>query len=471
MDINICIDFDENNNALLTLNLPIELIEINEELYSELCHQPFYTEKGLKLNVENLQKELNNALEIIKNNFTNDKLFDNTFNVSYSIDDDFINKETIIEFLNQNKDFKITLIAKEYKYLINNLKENELPNLNICFKNNYDPISFKKFYNMYNFLDEIISFVKHYNLSPLEQVMLVYDIVKSHEYVRENEGESLGTSRSLSEIISSGKIVCDGFANLFNFILDELGIENKKVYLSYTNKNVGHARNLVYLKDEKYNINNFFVTDATFDCKNEKKNKNYIDNYYYFLKPLSFFNKQEEIIENPKVLNILRMTDEKIEEHLKTLQHRDKTLILMQLNSFLNGNETNPSIYFTKEEIIDTKVRKNIKAAKKLLNKRLSEEAFKNALYKVRKIEYINNIIKREITEEEINNICNTFYSNLAETKLLKALNLYESPNLEKDLKEANAKSADEDLLRMRLLRAMKIKLQDLPENEFIKRM
>ena len=131
MDINICIDFDENNNALLTLNLPIELIEVNEELYSELCHQPFYTEKGLKLNVENLQKELNNALEIIKNNFTNDKLFDNTFNVSYSIDDDFINKETIIEFLNQNKDFKITLIAKEYKYLINNLKENELPNLNI----------------------------------------------------------------------------------------------------------------------------------------------------------------------------------------------------------------------------------------------------------------------------------------------------------------------------------------------------
>ena len=34
-----------------------------------------------------------------------------------------------------------------------------------------------------------------------------------------------------------------------------------------------------------------------------------------------------------------------------------------------------------------------------------------------------------------------------------------------------NAKSAEEDLLRMRLLRAMNIKLQDLPENDFIKRM
>ncbi len=386
MDIHIYIDFDENDNALLTIDLPIELIEVNEELYSDFCHQPFYTEKGIKLNYENMQKELNNVLELIKNNLTNKEKFNNTFNISYSIDDDFQNKENILKFLKQNKEFKITLIAKEYKYLINNFKETELPNLNICFKNNYDPISFKNFYTMYKFLDEIINFVKHYNLSPLEQVMLVYDIVKSHEYVKENEGESLGTSRSLSEIISSGKIVCDGFANLFNFILDELGIENKKVYLSYTNKDVGHARNMVHLKDDKYNIDSFFITDVTFDCKNEKRNKNYLDNYYYFLKPLCSFNMPEEVIENPKVLNILRMTDEKIEEHLKTLQHRDKTLILMQLNSLLHGNETNPSIYFNKEEIIDTKVREKIKDAKKLLNKRMPEEAFKNALYKIRKL-------------------------------------------------------------------------------------
>ncbi|MBQ2946989.1 MAG: hypothetical protein IJE04_03970 [Bacilli bacterium] len=471
MDIHIFIDFDENDNALLTVNLPIELMDINEEVYCEICHQPFYVEKGLKLNAKNIQNELNKLLQIIKNNFTNTKLFDNTFNISYNIDDEYINKENIIESLKQNKNFKITLNAKEYKYLINNLNENELPNLNVRFKNNYEPISFKKFYNMYKFLDEIISFVKHYNLSPLEQVMLVYDIVKAHEYTRENEGESLGTSRSLSEIISSGKIVCDGFANLFNFILDELGIQNKKVYLSYTNKEFGHARNMVYLKDEKYNLNNFFITDATFDCKNQKRNKNYINNYYFFLKPLYCFNNNEEIVENPKVLNILRMTDEKIEEHLKTLKLRDKTLILLQLNYFLNENENNPSLFFAKENIIDKKIKENIKTIKKLLNKRIPEVAFKNALYKVRKIEFINNIIKKEVTEEEINNICNLFYQETPEIKLLKALNLYENPNLEKDLEEANAKSAEEDLLRMRLLRAMKIKLQDLPKNEFIKKM
>ena len=38
---------------------------------------------------------------------------------------------------------------------------------------------------MYNKLNEIIEFVKHYNLSPLERVMLVYDIVKSNKYRQE----------------------------------------------------------------------------------------------------------------------------------------------------------------------------------------------------------------------------------------------------------------------------------------------
>lgn len=471
MDIEIFINFDQKNNAVLSINLPIELMDINEDLYFQISNEPFYKEEGLKLNNENLKNELNKLFQIIKNNFTNDKLFSDTFNISYNINDFTQDKETIIEFLKQNKNYKITLRAIEYKYLINNLDQNEFPNLNIAFKNNYDSISFKEFYNMYKFLDEIINFVKHYNLSPLEQVMLVYDIVKSHEYIKENEGESISVSRSLSEIINSGKIVCDGFANLFNFILDELGIVNDKIYLSYKNRKSRHARNMLYLKDEKYNIDNYFIADVTFDCKNEKRNKKYIDNYYFFLKPLSFFNRPEEIIDNPKILNILRMTNEKCEEHLKTLEWKDKVSMVFKLNKFLNQNENNPSLYFTKEDIIDVMLREKIKETKKLLNKRIPEGAFKNALYKVRKIEFINNIIKEPVTEEEINNICNLFYSNIAEIKLLKALDLYESPNLEKDLEEANAKSTEEDLLRMRLLRAMKIKLQDLPENDFIKKM
>ena len=51
---------------------------------------------------------------------------------------------------------------KLYTFDIETEISDEFPNLNIGFKNNYNPIPFKKFYNMYKFLDEIISFVKHY---------------------------------------------------------------------------------------------------------------------------------------------------------------------------------------------------------------------------------------------------------------------------------------------------------------------
>jgi len=469
MEFDIFIDFDENENALLIANLPLELIEVNEELYSELCYKPIYIEKGLKLESKKVQNKINELIEIIKVNFTNSELFDNVFNISYKIHDEYKNKKTIIKFLKQNKDFKITLEATEYKYLINKFSENDFTNLNIIFKNNYDSIPFKKFYNMYKFLDEITSFIKHYNLSPLEQVMLIYDIVKSHEYVKENKDESISISRSLSEIISSGKIVCDGFANLFNFILDELGIVNKKVYLSYTNKNSRHARNLVYIKDKKYNINNFFITDVTFDCK--KPNKNYLDNYYYFLKPLNFFSSKDEIIDNPNVLNILKLSEEEIEEKLKVLNHNDKLKILLKLNSLFSNKTNNASLFFAEEKVINEELRKKIKSSKKLINKQIPEVTFKNALYKIRKIEFINNIIKTEPTEEKINNVCKLFYTETAIVKALKAFDLYEEPSLETDLKEANAQSTEEDLLRMRLLKAIKIKLQNLPENQIIKRM
>lgn len=471
MELDILIEFDENDNATLTSNLPIDLMEIDEELYSELCFKPFYIENGLKLNKEKVANAINRIINIVKNNFVNDNNIFGDIIISYKMFDDFTNKKTIIDFVKQNKEFNIILYVDKYDYLIENLKEDELPNLKIYFKNNYDAIDFKKFHNMYKFLYEIVSFVKHYNLSPLEQVMLVYDIIKSKEYTKENKGEDISLSRSLSEIISSGKIVCDGYSNLLNFILDELGFTNKKIYLSYTNKKSRHARNLIYLKDEKYNINSFFVTDVTFDSKNEKINNSYLNNYYFFLKPLRFFNKKEEIIDSPKVLKILKMDDEEIHQFLDSLQSHEKLLTLLQFKTFLKDLKLDFNIFDMNDEHIDIQLKEIIKIMKKLFNKSISENAFKNALYKVRKIEYINGIVKHDITAEEIEEICNIFYKETPEIRLLKALNFYETPSLDKSIEESNSNSVEQDLLRMKLLRTLKVELQDFPQNEFIKKM
>ena len=446
MELDIFIEFDENNNTALTLNLPFEFMDINDELYSELSFHPFYIEKGLKLNKENLTNSINEMINIIKDNFMNNNTMPENINISYRMADEFATKDTIIEFLKQNRDFDITLNASKYDYLIKSLNEDDCPNLKISFKNNYKAISFKKFYNMYKFLYEIISFVKHYNLSPLEQVMLVYDIIKSKEYTKEEKDEDGSLSRSLSKIISSGKIVCDGYANLLNFILDELEIPNKKIYLSYANKKTRHARNFIYLKDEKYNIDSFFVTDVTFDSKEE--NENYLNNYYYFLRPLRFFGSKEEFIDSPKNLKLLKMGDDELKQHIDSLESYEVTLTIIELKTFLK--EYNIDSFDYKQS--DIKLENIVKFIKKLFNKSISENTFKNALYKVRKIEYINNIIKHDITEEEIDQICSKFYKETPEIRLLKAIDLYEIPSLDKSVEEANSSSVEQDLLRMKLL-------------------
>jgi len=465
MELDIFIEFDENNNPALTLNLPFEFVDINDELYSDLSFQPFYIEKGLKLNKENLTSAINEMVNIIKDNFMNKNSVLENIIVSYRMADDVSNKDMIIEFLKQNKDFDITLNASKYDYLIKGLNEDDCPNLKISFKNNYDAIDFKKFHGMYKFLNEIISFVKHYNLSPLEQIMLVYDIIKSKEYTKEDKGEDIGLSRSLSEIISSGKIVCDGYSNLLNFILDELEIPNKKIYLSYTNKKSRHARNFIYLKDEKYNLDSFFVTDVTFDSKKEEEN--YLNNYFFFLRPLRFFSTKEEIIDSPKLLKFLRMSDEELEQSLTAMKSHDIFLTLLQFKSFLKEYNIDSFDY----EQSDIEFEDIIKFTRKLFNKTISENAFKNALYKVRKIEYINGIVKHDITLEEIDEICAKIYKETPEVRLLKALNFYETPSLDKSIEEANSSSVEQDLLRMKLLRTLKAELQDLPQNEFIKKM
>ena len=45
---------------------------------------------------------------------------------------------------------------------------------------------------MYEKLNEIISFINYYNLSNLEKVLLIYDIVKANEYKKENKDDDYG---------------------------------------------------------------------------------------------------------------------------------------------------------------------------------------------------------------------------------------------------------------------------------------
>ena len=113
--------------------------------------------------------------------------------------------------------------------------------------------------------------VSDQNLSPLEQTMMVYDVIKSFVY---NESpEDTANSRYIPKIIKTGNIVCTGYSSLLTQVLQELGIPAT----SYTvvlepeqDKVVYHARTLIRLDDEKYKIHGIYTLDATWDSQRKE---------------------------------------------------------------------------------------------------------------------------------------------------------------------------------------------------------
>ena len=133
--------------------------------------------------------------------------------------------------------------------------------------------------------------IKKYNLSPLENTMLVYDIVRNRKYMTENNSEGKYVSRDLSSVLFGDKIVCKGFANYFSALLRYLNIKSEVVTLSKINSNSGHARNVAYINDDKYSVNGVYYFDPTWDCNNFEDNS-----YLYFYKYFALTRKQEDSI-------------------------------------------------------------------------------------------------------------------------------------------------------------------------------
>lgn len=169
--------------------------------------------------------------------------------------DECINK---INTLNTEKIYKKVLIYldnKNYKD-IDKLNELDIPFYIVSNNTLYSTQEFKGMRETINYYKSLVK-----DLSPLEQVTYIYDIIKSFEYKESSNKEE---SRYIKHIIETGNIVCVGYTNFICQILSELGFKCYIISLENIN-NEGHERFLVKINDEKYNINNVFAMDATFD--------------------------------------------------------------------------------------------------------------------------------------------------------------------------------------------------------------
>ena len=163
-----------------------------------------------------------------------------------------------IDIIFKNQTFNKALIYldnKDYKD-IDKLNKLHIPFYIVTNQTLYNIEEFKGMRQTINYYKSLVK-----DLSPLEQVTYIYDLIKSFEYKESNNKEE---SRYIKHIIETGNIVCVGYTKFICQILSELGFKCFPVSLENKN-NEGHERFLIKINDEKYNINNVFAMDATFD--------------------------------------------------------------------------------------------------------------------------------------------------------------------------------------------------------------
>lgn len=140
---------------------------------------------------------------------------------------------------------------------------NETSNIYFNLIGNSELITFDEYKATIDKISTMINEIEKYNFSPMEKIMYVYDIVRNKIYIEVDENEDKMLSRNLSSSLLGDKIVCVGYAKIFRTLLQKLGITCKELYLHHPDRKGGHARNVIYVKDEKYDIDGVYYFDPT----------------------------------------------------------------------------------------------------------------------------------------------------------------------------------------------------------------
>ena len=135
--------------------------------------------------------------------------------------------------------------------------------------------------------------IKKLNLSKMETIMYTYDFVRNRVYQFEDKDEGYNKSRDLSEVILGDKIVCLGYSNIFKALLDYMDIDSLVVMLDDVEKRKGHARNVIYVNDPKYDIDGVYYFDTTWDSKKKNGNNHYLYSYKYFAKTRKYMDCED----------------------------------------------------------------------------------------------------------------------------------------------------------------------------------
>ena len=268
-------------------------IKMNKDLSKFNDYTPFEGINKRIVHLEYTKKDCKDDFDIdlikfylneIKKRYPNDKL---ETHIIYKLDADYL--------LDTND-------CKKLEEIDNYLRENNLHELLVGEKNSeFHAHGFRATLKANRKLDEVANNIKNATtkisgetkpLSNYEKLMLAYEYVTNYVY---NEGGDIGhveTSHWIP-VIEGDKIVCAGYASLFKALCDRI-FDKKEVRVLEQSLSVfdidtneyraGHGNNIIFLKDDKYNIDGLFYIDPCWDSRN---NTTRVDKQHaYFCIPL-----------------------------------------------------------------------------------------------------------------------------------------------------------------------------------------
>ena len=297
-------------------------------------------------------------------------------------------------------------------------------NIYVKLEGNTLPVTLKDAIKTIEILNDEVNKIKKLNLSPFETIMYVYDLVRDQEYVEEEKGTDHFISRDLTSILLGDKIVCVGFSCKFTALLRKLDIPCYDI--DFNTDARPHVRNIIHVKDEKYDVDGVYFFDTTWDCKYNDTN-DFLNSYQYFAKTL--FEMQKINGKGYKYPDIFNNSRDKVvnsftEYLISNRNHIDKNDItekflnklfemekLAGIEKLMKVNEDNIYNYTrcNPENLIEDVI-KDIYHVYKYYDKPISDNTFMNLLTNIRKIEHEQDPEKYPFDNDTIFNIC--FNSN-----------------------------------------------------------
>ena len=341
--------------------------------------------------------------EYITRNF--DNLLDSVEFIKLSFEEqdnvDFIRKNPLIltkkiaisEMLDITDYDRLMELMNEYKDMTDKIY--------VSLKGNTNYVSLMDCYKTMSAIKNQADEIKQLGLSQMETIMYVFDQVRNRVYTFENEDESCFKSRDLSEVMFGDKIVCAGYANIFHVLLHYIGIKNLVVHLiEKDNPKSGHARNIIYVQDDKYDIDGVYYFDPTWNSKRKNETNEYLYRYTYFAKTRKFIDDDKNfdfedsffpiysIDMDKKIKKIVEEGKyERLMPYTKSLNYMSGLITHSPLINPINVMPMAPMyVQFDTKEFLD-----KFELVFSKFNKELAAETMLKIFNNVRKIEYYQN--------------------------------------------------------------------------------